>query len=153
MSLVNYERTESSNDLVYLLALVKTLTSRLLSRCKPEWKTRFDQDKIELMVTGALCGQKPYGMQAVLLNHSHLLIYTTGHTWYNQARVLDEQLMVRVSEGSFTDALAALDLLVKDECCDYVTLGTLLSHNDAAYTRLAEQNGFTLAANILLKEV
>lgn len=148
----DYEHTRSSAVLPDLLRLVRPLTEQLIGKAAPVLRTHFDSQRVEAVVTSALKGEFGGGLSSVLLSGSHLLLFHVHAPWYSTERVLSEELFVRVRPGPLADALAAAATLASDYSCKHVAMGSLLSSNSAAHSRLLRMHGYTPVSTLLIKE-
>lgn len=82
------------------------------------------------------------------------IMYTHGRQWWAAKPVLAEELMLRIEPGAdIVPALAFLERTAQLLDCAGVVLGTSISTNDAALTRLYRPYGYVESANVLYKEV
>lgn len=82
------------------------------------------------------------------------IMFTQGRQWWASRPVLAEELMLRIEPGAdIVPALAFLERTAQLLDCAGVVLGTSISTNDAALTRLYGRFGYVESANVLYKEV
>lgn len=82
------------------------------------------------------------------------VMYSVGRQWWASRPVLAEELMLRIEPGAdIVPALAFLERTAQLLDCAGVVLGTSISTNDAALTRLYRPYGYVESANVLYKEV
>lgn len=82
------------------------------------------------------------------------IMFSVGRQWWASRPVLAEELMLRIEPGAdIVPALAFLERTAQLLACTGVVLGTSISTNDAALTRLYRRFGYVESANVLYKEV
>lgn len=82
------------------------------------------------------------------------VMYAVGRPWWASRPVLAEELMLRIEPGAnIVPALAFLERTAQLLDCAGVVLGTSISTNDPALTRLYGRFGYVESANVLYKEV
>lgn len=82
------------------------------------------------------------------------VMYTSGKQWWADKPILAEELMLRIEPGAdLVPVLSFLERTAQLMNCAGVVLGTSISTNDAALTRLYRQHGYVESANVLYKEI
>lgn len=92
------------------------------------------------------------GLNAVVLNDSHLLVYAQGPLWFTGGSSwLLEQFYVRIGKGCARSALASIDELASDLGCTGIVMATSLAAKDSALGRLFESSGYSHQSSQFLK--
>lgn len=130
------------------------LTS-VIRRSSKQWADTALEMEEALAVFYKLTMQAEYqGMKAVMLNDSHLLMYTVGSTWYApHKKILLEQFYLRVGRGSGPEALEEIKELARAEGATGIIMATSLASNDAALGRLLAQSGYSPMSSMHYMEV
>lgn len=141
----------------YLLANSRQLYWTMLGRSERDGKSfadLIDHNAALSTVESLLRGEPSEGVQAVILNDSHLLVYSVGAPWFAGQDVwLIEQFYMRVGRGSSDAALDAVDELGRSLGCSTVVFGTSLAPSDKALGRLLERRGYLPQSSQLIKEL
>lgn len=141
----------------YLLENIERLCQEAVHRSRRDGKSfadLIDHEKALATVLGLLRGEQLSGIDAAVLNDSHLLVYSVGAPWFSGEAVwLIEQFYIRVGPGSSTAALAAVDELGRSLGCSAVVFGTSLAASDKALGRLLVRQGYLPQSSQLIKEL
>lgn len=116
----------------------------IIKRAEKEWSRTITVD--EALGTLKLLSQDngPYGIQATVLNDSHLLVWTFGAPWYAVGeKWITEQFFVRIGRGKSSDAFAAIDRLAAKIGATGIVMATSLAHNDEALGKILVNEGYT----------
>lgn len=126
-----------------ILIAADTILDRMIARANKTWTQSIDKEQALNAFFGLYQGQHPYGLNAVVVNNSHVLIYQIGSVWYNPLTpIVLVQLYVRVNKGSGKEALAAVKSLAQEEGAAGVIMATSFAKNDPALGRLLAQEGY-----------
>lgn len=125
---------------------------RLVKRSKPEWFQAIDIDHVIATLKDLAAGNNPGGLQAVILNGSHLLVFSIGGPWFGKDTWLIEQFFMRVGKGDEADAYAALELLAEDAGASHIIMATALARNDEALGKVYQRYGYTKQSTQYVKE-
>lgn len=141
----------------YLIANSVRLYEGVLDRSLRDNKRfadNIDHDAALGTVILLLQGNDIPGINAVILNDSHLLVYSVAQPWFSGSELwLIEQFYMRVGRGSSDAALDAVDELGRSLDCGRVVFGTSLAPSDKALGRLLERRGYLPQSSQLIKEL
>lgn len=135
---------------------MRTIYDRVLStsgRDGKGWDNRINPDDALEIIVALMFNDGPPGLEAVVLNDSHLLLFNVGSPWWSKTPWLIEQFYLRLARGSAPAALAAIDTLAKDRACTSVVFGTSMAANDFALARLLGRAGYSPQSQQLIKEL
>lgn len=135
-----------------LLWKAPDLLPRLIARSKPEWFKAIDIDHVRATLDDLANNRHAGNLQAVILNGSHLLIFSIGGPWFAQGTWLIEQFFMRVGPGDEADAFAALELLAEDAGASHIIMATALARNDEALGKVYQRYGYTKQSTQYVKE-
>lgn len=118
------------------------------------WENRTDIEAAIAVAQALADGQDIPGLQATVLNNSHLLVYSVGSPWYaSSSKWLIEQFFIRIGRGTVGCALNDLDELARQLGATTVVMATSLAANDAALGRLYAQHGYSSQSSQHFKEL
>ena len=141
----------------YLLANCVELYEAMIGRSLRDNKRfadNIDHDAALGTVVSLLQGAELPGINAVILNDSHLLVYSVAQPWFSGTELwLIEQFYMRVGRGNSDAALDAVDDLGRSLGCGRVVFGTSLAASDKALGRLLERRGYSPQSSQLIKEL
>lgn len=127
-----------------LISSADTVLAAIVKRAEKEWARKLSKDDALSTLYLLAKDTGPYGLQATVLNDSHLLVWTFAGPWYAMSeKWITEQFFVRIGKGSTADALAAIDLLAEKIGATGTVMATSLAANDAALGRLYGQHGYS----------
>ena len=108
-----------------------------------DWGGRIDVEGAIAVAQALANGQEIAGLEAYVLNNSHLLIFSMGAPWYAFREVwLIEQFFIRIGRGPLDAALHDLDILARDRSAKRIVMATSLAADDSALGRLYGRNGY-----------
>jgi len=118
------------------------------------WDSRTDIEAAIAIAQALADGQDIPGLQAAVLNNSHLLIYNIGSPWFSSSKVwLIEQFFIRIGRGPVACAMRDLDDLARAQGATTVVMATSLAANDTALGRLYAQHGYGAQSTQHIKEL
>lgn len=127
-----------------LLEGAPVVLDAIIARAQKEWSRTLSREDALLTLRNLGKGTSPYGLQATVLNDSHLLLWTLGSPWYAPSeRWITEQFYVRIGKGSSKDAFVAIDALARNVGATGVVMATSLAADDSALGRLLASNGYS----------
>lgn len=119
-----------------------------------DWAARLETDSALAIFQRLADGEDIPGLQAVILNDSHLLVYSLGHPWWTKDKAwLIEQFFIRIGRGPAAGAFHDLDELAKSLGATTVVMATSLAANDQALGRLYARHGYTPQSSQHIKEL
>jgi hypothetical protein len=91
---------------------------------------------------------------AVVLNDTHLLVFTLAAPWYANAgdRWLVEQFFIRIAPGDAAGAYEAIDLVAEDFQASHIIMATAFAKDDAALGKVYERYGYAQQSAQFVKE-
>jgi len=117
------------------------------------WASRLDPDKALARFAMLLDGEDVPGVRAVVLNDSHIFLYTVASPWWGGDNWLAELFYIRVARGSTPLAMEAIELLARDSFCSSIVFATSLAARDASLGRLLHQYGYKQESTQHIKDV
>lgn len=135
---------------------MKAIYAAVLSRSErdgKDWNNRVNANDALEVIVSLMFNEGPPGLEAVVLNDSHLLLFSVGNPWWSKTPWLIEQFYIRLARGPSDKALAALDELAADRKCTSIVFGTSMAAKDAALARLLGRAGYTPQSQQLIKEL
>lgn len=149
----DYEPFEEYSERYTLLWEAPDLIASTFARTTKLWEGTTD-------VTGALDvfhriadGNQPPGLDAVVLNGSHLLLYSLAAPWWNPTEVwLSEQFFIRIGRGPTACAFAAIEQLASDLGASHIVMATGLAKSDEALGKLYSRFGYSQQSTQHVKE-
>lgn len=127
-----------------LLASADTVLEAIIKRAEKEWTRKLSREDALGVIKQLAKDNGPYGLQATVLNDSHLLVWTFAGPWYAMSeKWITEHFFVRIGKGSTKLALDAIDLLASKIGATATVMATSLAANDAALGRLYGQSGYS----------
>lgn len=113
------------------------------------WTTLINPQYIER----ALKGFNP-SIRALVIEETYLVLYALVRPWFTDQTIIDEKLIfrLRLGKGKFPDVIDTLNAIAKEENAAGVMVGTGLTHNDAAMSRLYQREGFEPSSSNLYKQ-
>lgn len=135
-----------------LLSNSEATLAAVIKRAEKDWSKKLTQkealDTLQMLATD----RGPYGLQATVLNDSHLLIWSFDAPWYAaKERWIIEQFFVRIGRGPSDKAFAAIDLLSDKLSATGVLMATSLAADDSALGRLYQKHGYAPMSQQYLK--
>jgi hypothetical protein len=119
-----------------------------------DWDNRLDIEPALDTFQALADGKEIPGLQAVVLNDSHLLVYGIGHPWWtNHKKWLIEQFFIRIGRGSADAAFHDLDEFAKSLGCSSIVMATSLAASDEALGRLYAKHGYSPQSSQHIKEL
>lgn len=134
--------------------IIDRVFARLTSRGSKgdEWTGRVDVDAAWQVFERLLEGETIQGLNAVVLNGSHLFIYSLGAAWFNPDEPwLIEQFFIRLFPGPSDGAFEAIEELAEDLGASATVMATSLAPDDASLGRLYEAHGYRLQSSQYIK--
>lgn len=118
-----------------------------------DWDNRLESEAALAIFQRLADGEDIPGLQAVILNDSHLLVYSLGHPWWCKDKAwMIEQFFIRIDRGPASGAFHDLDELAKSLGCTTVVMATSLAANDQALGRLYAKHGYRPQSSQHFKE-
>ncbi|MES1979735.1 MAG: hypothetical protein V4451_16975 [Pseudomonadota bacterium] len=119
-----------------------------------DWEGRMDTEAAIEIAQALADGQDIPGLQATVLNNSHLVIYSLGSPWYACTKVwFIEQFFIRIGRGPVACALHDLEDLARALGASTIVMATSLAANDSALGRLYAQHGYSGQSTQHFKEL
>lgn len=141
VSLVPFHQWDGKQS---LLQNADSVLSAVIKKADKEWAIQLSRESALATLQKLATEEKPFGLEATVLNDSHLLIWSFSAPWYaGDQRWITEQFFLRVGKGSTADAFTAIDLLAEKIGATGVVMATSLAHNDAALGRLLGAQGYS----------
>jgi hypothetical protein len=93
-------------------------------------------------------------IHAMVVEETYLVLFATVRPWFTDQIIIDEKLIFRLHDGKgkFSDVIDALDAIAKEENAAGIMVGTGLTPNDAAMSRLYKREGFEPSSSNLYKQ-
>lgn len=117
------------------------------------WDMRINPADALDVIVNLMFNTGPPGLEAVVLNDSHVLLFSVGNPWWSKTPWLVEQFYIRLARGPSSIALADVDQLARDRNCTSIVFGTSLSADDEALSRLLARAGYQPQSRQLIKEL
>lgn len=134
-------------------AIMDGVLRRLGGRGK-HWDDRIEVDGAISVAQALADGIEIPGLQAAVLNNSHLLIYSLGAPWFNSSqRWLIEQFFIRIDRGPTVFAFRDLEDLARASGASRIVMATSLAASDEALGRLYAQNGYSPESSQHIKDL
>lgn len=125
------------------LANSEATLDAIIKRSQKDWARALDRPAALAVMHKLAQDNGPYGLQATVLNDSHLLVWTFGGPWYAPTeKWITEQFFLRLGRGSTDAAFDAIDLLKERTGASGVIMATSLAKNDEALGRLLARHGY-----------
>ena len=126
---------------------------RVFAKSKPEWEKSIDFDGALRTIQRIADGRPVQGVDAVILNDSHLFVYSVLSPWWQPGeRWLTEQFFVRIGRGFTSCAFHAIDLLAEDYRASKIVMATGLAKSDEALGKLYRRFGYSQQSTQHVKE-
>jgi hypothetical protein len=93
-------------------------------------------------------------IHSIVVEETYLVLFATVRPWFTDQIIIDEKLIFRLHDGKgkFSDVIDALDAIAKEEDAAGIMVGTGLTPNDAAMSRLYKREGFEPSSSNLYKQ-
>jgi hypothetical protein len=135
---------------------MQTLYDTVLARSSrdgKDWDSRINPSDALDVIVSLMFNAGPPDLEAVVLNDSHLLLFSVGNPWWSKTPWLIEQFYIRLARGTSSAALMAVDQLARDRSCTSIIFGTSLAADDEALSRLLARAGYQPQSRQLIKEL
>lgn len=137
-----------------LIRNAQTLLNRALRHGRKQWGQMLNMDKamdrIKCIATKGLDCQGIFG---VVLNGTHLLLFSVAPLWFMDDPVLVEQFFIRIAPGPEAGAYAALEQLARDLELSHIVMATAFAGRDEALGKVYEHYGYSKQSSQYIKEV